>query len=99
MINEYSFASKTIARHLLRGTVGLSLLVAAFALIGEVGPVSLLLALPAVVALRGCPTCWALGLTQTISRGRRERSCADGSCQLITVDSAPRIASRSEVLR
>jgi hypothetical protein len=39
--------------------------VAAFALIPAVGPVALLLAPVAVFFLRGCPTCWALGLVQT----------------------------------
>ncbi len=59
------FASRSVARHLVRGAVGLTLLVAAFVLGATWSPVALLLALPAVVALRGCPTCWALGLVQT----------------------------------
>jgi hypothetical protein len=47
------------------------------------GPISLLLAPLGVVALRGCPTCWLVGLTQTISRGRLERSCVeDQGCRL-----------------
>ena len=59
------FASRSVRRHLVRGVVGLSLLVAAFVLAAIWSPLALLLALPAVVALRGCPTCWALGLVQT----------------------------------
>jgi hypothetical protein len=59
------FASRSVGRHLVRGVVGLSLLVAAFVLAATWSPLALLLALPAVVALRGCPTCWALGLVQT----------------------------------
>ncbi|MET9514834.1 hypothetical protein [Streptomyces sp. NPDC002994] len=35
-----------------------------------------------VLALRGCPMCWTIGLMQTISRGRLRRSCEDGQCEL-----------------
>ncbi|MBJ7530359.1 MAG: hypothetical protein JHD04_12675, partial [Nocardioides sp.] len=41
-----------------------------------------LLLLPlAVVSWRGCPTCWTLGLAQTLSRGRAERVCDDAGCR------------------
>ncbi|MCW2529623.1 MAG: hypothetical protein JWM76_4483 [Pseudonocardiales bacterium] len=83
MINEYSFASRSVPRHLLRGVVGLSILAASFGLISTIGPLSLLLAPLGVIALRGCPTCWLFGLTQTISRGRLKRSCVEGEdCRL-----------------
>jgi uncharacterized membrane protein len=59
------FASRSVPRHVVRGVLGLPLLVAAFALVGWWGPSALLLAVPAVVLLRGCPTCWLLGLAQT----------------------------------
>lgn len=59
------FASRSVPRHLVRGALGLPLLVAAFVLVPRWGPLALLLAVPAVVLLRGCPTCWALGLAQT----------------------------------
>ena len=70
------FASSSVPRHLVRGAIGLPLMVAAFALIGPLGPASLLLLVPAVVLLRGCPTCWALGLTQTRAASR----CSTGGC-------------------
>ncbi|MFL6160574.1 MAG: hypothetical protein ACJ72D_31175 [Marmoricola sp.] len=59
------FASRTLREHWVRGALGLVLAVAAFALIGVVGPVALLLLVGAGIAWRGCPTCWALGLSQT----------------------------------
>lgn len=59
------FASSTVPRHLVRGAIGLPLMVAAFVLIPWVGGWSLLLLVPSVALLRGCPTCWALGLQQT----------------------------------
>jgi hypothetical protein len=70
------FASRSLPEHLMRGAVGLPVLVAAFALIGALGPLSLLLVVPAVLLLRGCPTCWALGLVQTRERTR----CSTGRC-------------------
>ncbi|WP_433602115.1 hypothetical protein ACQPXH_10510 [Nocardia sp. CA-135953] len=44
-----------------------------FALMPAVGPVGLLLLPVGRVALRGCPTCWAIGLLQTLSRSRLQR--------------------------
>jgi hypothetical protein len=59
------FASRSVPAHLLRGVLGLIAFVAAFALVGIVGPASLLLLIVAGLAWRGCPTCWAVGLTRT----------------------------------
>ena len=74
MDEDTTFASRTVRAHLLRGAVGLPLLVAAFALIPAYGAGMLLLAPVGVFFLRGCPTCWALGLTQTKARVARENS-------------------------
>jgi len=79
---EPSFASKSVAAHLARGVLDFGLIAGSVTLIPVIGLFSLLLAPPGVLALRGCPTCWAIGLAQTISRGRLERSCVDGQCQL-----------------
>lgn len=62
---DTTFASRSVRVHLVRGALGLALAVAAIALIGPAGPVSLLLLVPAVIAWRGCVSCWALGLAQT----------------------------------
>lgn len=70
------FASGSVTEHVVRGVLGLVLVVAAFALAGS-RPVALLLLVPAVVAWRGCPTCWLMGLGATLSRGR-----VGGSCRL-----------------
>ncbi len=64
------FASRSVPVHLLRGAVGIALLIAALVLASVLSPWALLLAVPAVVLLRGCPTCWALGLVQTRARVR-----------------------------
>ncbi|GAB7181363.1 hypothetical protein ATKI12_1194 [Kitasatospora sp. Ki12] len=83
------FASATLPRHLTRGAVGFGALVGSVALLPVVGPVSLLLLPAGLLALRGCPMCWAIGLMQTISRGRLERSCEDGQCRLAVAGKAP----------
>ncbi|HSZ13834.1 MAG TPA: hypothetical protein VK790_07350 [Solirubrobacteraceae bacterium] len=76
------FASTSVARHLARGAVGFTLIGAAFALAAGGTPLALALIVPGMVALRGCPTCWAVGLAQTISAGRLQRSCrADQSAR------------------
>ena len=59
------FASRSVPRHLVRGALGLPMMLAAFVLVPWTGPLALLLLVPAAVLLRGCPTCWALGLAQT----------------------------------
>jgi hypothetical protein len=77
-----SFASKSLAVHLARGAAGLGAIAASFALGPVIGWGSLLFLPAGLVALRGCPTCWTIGLIQTISRGRLERECTDGQCRL-----------------
>lgn len=64
---DTTFASRSVPAHLVRGALGLGFAIAAIALIGPLGPVSLLLLLPAAIAWRGCVSCWALGLAQTRS--------------------------------
>lgn len=78
------FASTSLPRHLIRGAVGFGALIGSIALIPFVGLLSLVLAPIGLLALRGCPTCWTIGLVQTISRGRLERTCVDGRCTLTT---------------
>ncbi|MFD9370557.1 hypothetical protein ACFWA6_23060 [Streptomyces sp. NPDC060020] len=83
------FASASVPRHLARGGVGFGALIGAFALLPVFGPAALLLAPVGLVALRGCPMCWAIGLAETVSRGRLRRECTDGRCELRTAGSGP----------
>ncbi|MGG8408295.1 hypothetical protein ACM614_17670 [Streptomyces sp. 12297] len=80
------FASASLPRHLVRGLVGFGGLIGSVALLPLTGPVSLLLLPVGVLALRGCPMCWTIGLIQTVSRGRLQRSCEDGQCTLAVAD-------------
>ncbi|MFZ3493341.1 hypothetical protein ACODT5_08965 [Streptomyces sp. 5.8] len=77
-----NFASRSVPRHLARGALGFGLIIGSIALVPTVGPLALLAAPPALIAFRGCPTCWMVGLAQTISRGRLQRQCTDGTCTL-----------------
>jgi hypothetical protein len=88
MTDARSFASTSLSRHLARGAVGFGALIGSVALIPVLGLGSLLLAPVGALALRGCPTCWAIGLMQTISMGRLRRSCVDGRCELTAVGRA-----------
>jgi hypothetical protein len=69
-----------LARHLTRGVIGFGLMGSALVLTTTVGPASLLLFVPGMVALRGCPTCWIAGLIETVSAGRLQRTCSDTRC-------------------
>jgi hypothetical protein len=80
------FASNTITEHVIRGVIG----IAAFVGFSLLAPSHATLALPlipvALIALRGCPMCWTMGLISTISAKLRGRSsaglCTDGSCAI-----------------
>ncbi|MFF3957276.1 hypothetical protein ACFYY1_29300 [Streptomyces sp. NPDC001890] len=91
------FASDSVPRHLARGAVGFGALVGSLALLPAVGPASLLLAPVGLVALRGCPMCWAIGLVETVSAGRLRRSCVDGRCELTHAKSQGPASKRSRV--
>jgi hypothetical protein len=71
------FASGSVVEHVVRGIVGLVLAVLSLVYAGA-HPWALLGLVAAVIAWRGCPTCWALGLAATVSRGRT--SGCDGQC-------------------
>ncbi|MDK9499629.1 hypothetical protein QEZ40_005057 [Streptomyces katrae] len=76
------FASSSVPRHLARGALGFGLIIGSIALVPAAGPAALLAAPLSLIAFRGCPTCWMVGLAQTISRGRLRRECHDGTCTL-----------------
>lgn len=83
---QSDFASKSVAHHLARGALGFGLVGLAIALTTRVGPVSLLLAPLGLVALGGCPTCWIVGLVQTVSAGRLKRNCTGANCTLRRIE-------------
>ncbi len=76
------FASASVPRHLIRGALGFGLIGSSFALTASVGPAALLLSVPGLFVLRGCPMCWTIGLIETISAGGFQRSCTNDRCAL-----------------
>ena len=65
------FATRTVGGHLIRGAVAFALLWAAIGQQHAHPNWSMLAALLALVAMRGCPACWTIGLVEAISQGRR----------------------------
>jgi hypothetical protein len=69
-------ASASVGRHYLRGAIGLLALIAAALGVAFVSPLAVLLVFVSLIAWRGCPTCWAIGLGQT--RACRRPGTLDG---------------------
>lgn len=67
------FCSASVTQHLLRGLAAALLLYSAFHF-AEIYPFWIIPALiGAFILMRGCPTCWMVGLVETIAK-RRARS-------------------------
>jgi hypothetical protein len=67
------FASKTVAAHMLRGVTAAALITWAL-LHQSSNPVLAVAAIVgAMVAMRGCPLCWTIGLLETIGDSIRLR--------------------------
>ncbi|CAN5745596.1 hypothetical protein BH09MYX1_BH09MYX1_08570 [soil metagenome] len=67
-----TFASKGILEHLVRGAVGFGAFFGAMAMMSS-HPWVVLIAIPvALVALRGCPTCWTPQVDDLARRRRRQ---------------------------
>jgi hypothetical protein len=73
-------ASRSVAVHVARGVLGLITAILGVALAGVLGPVSLIGLVITLIAWRGCPTCWMVGLagTRADARTRRQSSPAPG---------------------
>ena len=80
------FASQGLVEHLLRGLIGLGALVGAVVW-GPAHPVvALLLMAVGLVALRGCPMCWTVGLVQTVAAARRAFELSEQRLNAGTID-------------
>jgi hypothetical protein len=67
MTEKTLFASNTLTEHLLRGAIGAGALVWAISIAAEHPVASLALGVITLIALRGCPVCWTIGLAETAS--------------------------------
>ena len=59
------FASESLVGHLLRGGMGIGLLVWAIQHQAQ-GALSWAAAIAALLAFRGCPMCWTVGLVESV---------------------------------
>jgi hypothetical protein len=67
------FASACLTAHILRGVAATLLTMAAVTCEAEYPWVSLAAGGAALVALRGCPVCWTIGLFETLAQARAAR--------------------------
>ena len=67
------FASDTLLKHGLRGAVGIGALWCAVTTAAIHPWGSLALGVLALLAFRGCPICWTIGLVETASQRWRSR--------------------------
>lgn len=67
------FASQSLAGHLLRGAAAFMLLYWAVVHQQTQPFVALLAGAGALVAMRGCPVCWIVGLVETIGQKLKSR--------------------------
>lgn len=78
------FASRTLGEHLVRGSVGLGAVFVVLYVSSTLPPWldvvgRVVLGIAAIVALRGCPMCWLVGLFETLVG--KPRSCVDARCE------------------
>ena len=66
------FGSAFLGAHLMRGAAVAALLACAIVHHTAHPWLSLGAGVAALVALRGCPMCWTVGLVETLSQGRRD---------------------------
>jgi len=59
------FASESLIGHLLRGVIGILLIILAFELQAQ-SVLSFVSAIGALLAFRGCPVCWTFGLVESV---------------------------------
>lgn len=67
------FASNTLSEHILCGAVGIGALWIAVATAATHPSSSLVLGAVVLVAFRGCPICWTIGLFETAGQRWRSR--------------------------
>jgi hypothetical protein len=66
MLEKSLFASSSLSEHLLRGIIGIALLWVAIEIAAEQPWASLGLGVLMIIAFKGCPVCWTIGLFETL---------------------------------
>ena len=63
------FASRTVLGHLMRGGIAAALI--GWALEASDAALAVVAIVLAIIAMRGCPLCWTLGLIETVGNRLR----------------------------
>lgn len=74
------FKSRSSAVYMLRGVLGFGLLAVALLYSSALGWWALPLFAVALLSFGGCPTCWIIGLMETLLHRKAGPGCVDGSC-------------------
>jgi hypothetical protein len=61
-----TFASNSLAEHIIRGVVGIGTLLYAIKISPTHPLASMGLGIAMLLAFRGCPICWTIGLVETV---------------------------------
>ena len=69
------FTSTSLKAHLTRGGIGIAFLVGAFFTLPPHPLFAISLAVIGLIALRGCPMCWTLGLIAKLSHRKECTRC------------------------
>ena len=88
------FASRTIAGHLMRGVIAAALIAWALAHQSSDPGFAALASIAALVAMRGCPLCWTMGLFETIGQSMRIRRGIRRTGQTVRAISCTRAGCR-----
>ena len=85
------FGSAFLGAHLMRGAAAAALL--AWAIVHQTAHpwLSLGAGVAALVALRGCPMCWTVGLVESLSQGRRDSTIRYDKAGAIATASLSRV--------
>ncbi len=70
------FKSGSFAGHLVRGILGFGLLAIALLYAPVLGWWTVAPVVVALVAFRGCPMCWIVGLVETVLQRKTRTACA-----------------------
>lgn len=76
------FVGRSLMGHMLRGIVGFAALVGGL-IVGQWSVFGFLLIPIGLVALRGCPACWLIGLGETL-RNRVDRNADEQGDECVT---------------
>ena len=74
-------STKPLLIHLLRGLLGIVLVIAAFRVAASLPAAALLLGAGALFAFRGCPTCWVVGLLEHLPKAGKAASLSQTGAQ------------------